>query len=93
MNRPTLALALILAAPALADDPASLAAGPTCEAFLAMDGPARLAVLATIQPLGDEIDAEDQDQADQWSNAVARACEADPGAALPDAAAVALGGD
>ncbi len=58
-----------------------------------MDGPGRLAVLATIQPLGDEIDAEDQDQADQWSNAVARACEADPGAALPDAAATALGGD
>ena len=89
-----LALALLLAAaPALAQTPAEVLDPDTCGGFTPLDTAARVQMLTTIQPLGDEIDAADRDAARQWADAVAAACAGRPDRPLADAAASALGGD
>jgi hypothetical protein len=97
MTRLALALVAGLAAPAHAQGalaPAPLPGAPTCGAFLAIgDYPGRLQALAGIQPLGDEIDAQDEAASRQWADAVAAACEGHPDRPLADAADTALGGD
>ena len=85
-----LALAVLLAAaPALAQT----AMPDTCGGFLPLDTAARIEVLTTIQPFGDDIDAADQNAASQWAGEVAAACEGHPDRPLTEAAASALGVD
>jgi hypothetical protein len=96
MTRLALAF-LAAAAPALAQAPLEadpLPGGPTCAAFLAMpDYPSRIRALSTIQPLGDEIGAEDEAASRAWADEVAAACEGHAGRPLAEAAAAALGAD
>ena len=97
MHRVLLALALAAtAAPARAQsvlEPSPLPGAPTCGGFMALDSAGRLEMLTTIQPLGDEIDAEDANAARQWSGEVAAACAGQPDRPLADAATEALGAD
>jgi hypothetical protein len=87
--RPTLILAF-LAAPALAQSPDAVLDPETCGVFTAMDTAGRIAVLTTIEPLGDDIDAADQGAAAAWADTVAEACAGHPDRLLSDAAASAL---
>jgi hypothetical protein len=92
-------LALVVAAPAVPAlaqsvlEPSPLPGAPTCGGFTALDPAGRLEMLTTIQPLGDEIHAEDAGAARQWSDEVAAACAGQPDRPLADAATEALGAD
>ncbi|MFT3974722.1 MAG: hypothetical protein QM699_15090 [Amaricoccus sp.] len=93
MRRIILGLALVLGAPAGAQTLAPLDTGPgvkTCGEFRKLDLAAQVAALATVQPLGDEIDPSDQDAAENWADEVADACGDDADRPLEDAAAAAL---
>jgi hypothetical protein len=91
MRRLVLALALIAAgAPAPAQSPDAVLNPDTCGAYTAMDTAGRIQVLTTIEPFGDDIDAEDQDAARQWADEVAAACANHPDRLLTDAAAAAM---
>ena len=66
--------------------------GPDCRAFVRLNSVAQLAMLQTIEPLGDEIDAADE-AAKQWARDVGTACAGHPEMPLAEAAAAALGAD
>ncbi len=89
---PTMRLALIalLAAPAAAQTPSEVLDPDTCGAYVALDDAARIEVLTTIEPFGDDLDAEDAGAARQWADAVAAACDGHPDRPLSDAAAAAM---
>ena len=101
MNRPLPALAtmlFVLASAALGQDaledamaPDPGMGGPTCGEFVALDSVGRIGMLATIQPLGDEISAEDAGAARECAAEVARACGEDADRPLAEAAREALG--
>jgi hypothetical protein len=83
-------IALAAAAPAVAQSPSSLLDPDTCGAYVALDDPARIQMLTTIEPFGDDIDAEDQDAAMQWADEVGAACDGHPNRPLSDAAIAAM---
>jgi len=83
-----LALIALLAAPAAAHSPSEVLDPDTCGASL--DDAASIQVLSTIEPFGDDLDAEDQDAARQWADEVAAACHGHPDRPLSDAAAAAM---
>ncbi len=97
MPRRLVAIALAAAAaaaPALAQSPLAPApGGVSCGDFTRMDAAGRIEALSAIEPLGGEINNQDADAAQQWSNEVYKACGDDPARALADAAASALGAD
>lgn len=93
MRRIIVVLALVLGGPAAAQTLAPLDVGPgarTCGEFAKLDLGAQIAVLATIEPLGDEIDPSDENAAKLWAQQVADACGSDEARPLEDAAAAAL---
>lgn len=88
--RPALIALALVAAPAFAGDPVSL--GPlgqdpeTCEQFVGLDEDGRVKALMGVQPLGDDIGAEDEAAARDWADAVARQCAGHPEMKLTEAA-------
>jgi hypothetical protein len=86
-----------LAGPAAAQAPAPTLAPPpggvSCGDFARMDAAGRIEALAAIQPLGGEINSQDADAAQQWSDEVFRACGDDAARPLSEAASTALGAD
>jgi hypothetical protein len=95
MLRIVAALALAsLAEPAAAQSAlAPPGGGVSCGEFAKMDAAGRLEALSAIEPLGGEVNDQDADAAQQWSDQVFAACGDDPERALDDAASAALGGD
>ena len=92
MNRLVLAFAVAAALPALAQVAiAPPPGGPSCGEFTRMDAGTRLQALASIEPLGGEINGQDADAAQQWSDQVFSACASTPDRSLAQAAAQALG--
>ena len=89
------ALALAsLAAPAVAQSALTPpGGGVSCGDFAKMDAAGRIEALSAIEPLGGEINDQDADAAQQWSDQVYAACGDDPARALDDAASAALGGN
>ncbi|MFO1143663.1 MAG: hypothetical protein U1E59_15020 [Amaricoccus sp.] len=86
--------ALAAAMPALAQIAiAPPPGGPSCAEFTRMDAGTRLQALASIEPLGGEINSQDPDAAQQWSDQVYSACVETPDRSLAQAAAQALGGN
>jgi hypothetical protein len=85
-----LVLIALLAAPAAAQSPSEVLDPDTCGAYVALDDAARVQVLMTIEPFGDDLDAEDQDAARRWADEVAAACHGHPDRPLSDAAAAAM---
>jgi hypothetical protein len=87
----------VLAGPAAAQTPAPALAPPpggvSCGDFAKMDAAGRIEALGAIEPLGGEINSQDADAAQQWSDEVFQACGADAARPLSDAATAALGGD
>ncbi|MFO1208605.1 MAG: hypothetical protein U1E40_05195 [Amaricoccus sp.] len=67
--------------------------GPSCDEFTRMDAGTRLQALASIEPLGGEINGQDADAAQQWSDQVFSACVSNPDRSVAQAAAEALGGN
>jgi hypothetical protein len=83
-----------LAAPAAAQSAlAPPGDGTSCGDFARMDAAGRIAALSAIEPLGGELNDQDADAAQQWSDEVFAACGDDPERPLADAASAALGGD
>jgi hypothetical protein len=72
---------------------APLDSGPgvkTCGDYRKLAVAEQVSVLSTIEPLGDELDAADDDAAKIWAGRVADACGDDVDRPLADAAAAAL---
>ena len=61
--------------------------GPSCDEFTRMDAGTRLQALASIEPLGGEINGQDADAAQQWSDQVFSACVSNPDRSVAQAAA------
>jgi hypothetical protein len=99
MTRTLCLLSLMLTAPAafaqgsvadaMAPDPGMDA--PTCGRFVTVDSLEQAQMLRGIQPLGDEIDPNDETAAQQWAAEVTRACGDHGDRPLADAAREALG--
>lgn len=85
-----LVLALATALPAFAQTPSEVLNPDTCGSYLAMETAQRIGLLTTIEPVGDEVNEADQNQARQWSEDVAAACEGHPERSLSEAADEAL---
>ena len=62
----------------------------TCGDFRKLDMAGQVAALASIEPLGDEIDPNDTATAKIWADEVSDACGDDEERPLEDAAAAAL---
>jgi hypothetical protein len=67
--------------------------GVTCGDFAKMDAAGRVEALSAIEPLGGELNDQDAEAAQQWSDEVFSACGDEPERPLADAASAALGGD
>lgn len=90
--RHALPLAVLLVLPVVA------AAQPyadqtSCAQFTAMAVSEQLGLLSTLEPFGDEIDAEDEAASKSWAADVTAACQGHPDRMLPEAARLASGGD
>ena len=64
--------------------------GPSCGAFEAMDSIGRAGALATIEPLGGEVNPDDPAESEGWSAAVSEKCRGHPEKPLAEAAREAL---
>lgn len=64
--------------------------GMTCARFLTLAVDDQVAVLSTLEPLGDEMNATDAAASKDWAGAVGAACHDHPDRLLPEAARDAL---
>jgi hypothetical protein len=89
MIRSTLLALTLVSTAAGAQDTLSPGTGPnptTCAQFSAMTPAARLDMLSTMQPFGDDMDPNDLAASEQWTATVAAACADHPDRSLVDAA-------
>ena len=85
-----LAITAPMAVPAFAQG-GLFADGMTCARFAALDAADQVQVLSTVEPMGDDIEADDQAASEQWAATVASACADHPDRMVTDAARDAMG--
>ncbi len=88
--RPILLLALMTSCGAALAQEGPYADQTDCQQFLTMDTATRLELLSQIEPLGDDIEPDDQAATNQWVHDVSKACEGHPDMALTAAAEQAM---
>lgn len=63
----------------------------TCATYTALGVDEQVALLSTLQPFGDEMNASDEAASKQWAATVSAACRDHPDRLLPDAARDSMG--